>query len=217
MTATNAGRDRRGRRFLLAGAAAGPLFFAVVVAQALTRPGFSIARHPLSLLSAGSAGWVQCVNFAIAGLLACAGAKGLIRPARSRFGSAWGPYCVGVFGIGTVLAGLFAPDPAFGFPPGTPEGVPQAMSTHSMLHGLCFDAAFLALIVATAIFGFGYRRCRLRGFAAFSFSCSIALPALVAGGLTAGSGLGSWFFAAGAVGFCWLTAVCLEMARANDA
>ena len=47
-------------KFLLAcGLALAPLFYVVVVAQMLTRTGFDIGRHPLSLLSLGDAGWIQ--------------------------------------------------------------------------------------------------------------------------------------------------------------
>ena len=44
------------RALLAAGVVAGPLFYVMVGIQALTRPGFDIRRHPLSLLSLGDLG-----------------------------------------------------------------------------------------------------------------------------------------------------------------
>lgn len=64
-------------RLLAAGIVAGPVFYAGVIAQMLTRAGFHIVRHPLSLLSLGKFGWIQAINFIATGLLACAGAVGL--------------------------------------------------------------------------------------------------------------------------------------------
>jgi len=41
------------------GVLAGPFYVIVVLAQALTRPGFDLARHDASLLSNGPLGWIQ--------------------------------------------------------------------------------------------------------------------------------------------------------------
>ena len=68
-------------KFLLAcGVALGPLFYVVVVAQIVTRTGFDISRHPLSLLSLGDAGWIQITNFILTGLLAIACSTLLVEP-----------------------------------------------------------------------------------------------------------------------------------------
>ncbi|MFF5259997.1 hypothetical protein ACFY4C_13695 [Actinomadura viridis] len=40
-------------RLLIAGAAAGPLFFASALTQMVTREGFDITRHPISQLATG--------------------------------------------------------------------------------------------------------------------------------------------------------------------
>ena len=42
------------RRLLACGIVAGPLFLVVALVQALTRDGFDLSRHPISLLSLGS-------------------------------------------------------------------------------------------------------------------------------------------------------------------
>ena len=64
---------------LACGVVAGPLFIAVALLQALTRQGFDLGRHPLSLLSLGELGWIQITNFVVAGLLTVAFAVGLRR------------------------------------------------------------------------------------------------------------------------------------------
>jgi hypothetical protein len=50
---------RLGRFLLICGVVAGPFFYLVVLLQMATRKGFDITRHPISLLSLGSGGWVQ--------------------------------------------------------------------------------------------------------------------------------------------------------------
>ncbi|MFD0884578.1 DUF998 domain-containing protein, partial [Streptosporangium algeriense] len=67
------------RSLLTCLAVAAPLWAAVSLAQVATREGFDLLRHPLSALSNGSLGWLQIVNFLLAGLLTVAGASGLRR------------------------------------------------------------------------------------------------------------------------------------------
>src|SRR5215831_7565091 len=72
------------RMLLACGIVAGPLFTVVGLTQALTRPGFDITRHALSLLSNGELGWIQVCNFLLTGLLfvACAVGMRQLRPPR---------------------------------------------------------------------------------------------------------------------------------------
>lgn len=132
---------------LACGLVAGPLYLAVGLAQALTRDGFDLTRHALSLLENGSLGWIQITNFLIAGLLSIASAVGLRRVLAGYPGGTWGPRLVGVYGIGQILAGIFRADPVDGFPPGTPAG-PGTVSWHGMLHIASFGIGFLCLIAA---------------------------------------------------------------------
>ena len=69
--------DPTTRALVTAGVVAGPLFVAVGLVQVLTREGFDLTRHPLSLLSLGELGWVQIANFIVAGVLMLAFAGGL--------------------------------------------------------------------------------------------------------------------------------------------
>lgn len=73
------GAARTSGRLLLAGALAGPLFFASAIAQMLTREGFDITRHPISQLSTGDLGWIQILTFVLAGAGALALAAGVRR------------------------------------------------------------------------------------------------------------------------------------------
>ena len=57
------------RILLLCGAIAGPLFILTVLIQDYTVPAFNPRLQALSLLSLGEWGWVQIVNFVLAGVL----------------------------------------------------------------------------------------------------------------------------------------------------
>jgi len=66
--------------FLLAAAVlAGPLFLATTLLQFAMKADIDPTIHPLSMLSLGTAGWIQITNFIVAGLLVLASATGLRR------------------------------------------------------------------------------------------------------------------------------------------
>ncbi|WP_169734227.1 DUF998 domain-containing protein [Hamadaea tsunoensis] len=141
-------RPAERRPALNAGAAAGPLFLAVAILQAVTRPGFDLLRHPVSLLSLGDLGWLQIANFIATGLLFLAGAVGLRRSLGAGPASRWAPILVGTLGVALVVGGVFTPDPALAFPPGTPDGRPATMSFHGTVHAIAPAVGFVALAVA---------------------------------------------------------------------
>lgn len=62
---------------LICGMIAGPFYIVVGLIQALTRPGFDLLHHDLSLLANGSLGWIQTTNFILSGLLVLAFALGM--------------------------------------------------------------------------------------------------------------------------------------------
>ncbi len=76
-------KARSTRALLIAGAVAGPLYILLVVAQAPTRDGFDIRRHPASVLSNGDQGGIQIGNFLATGLLFVAFDVGLSRASTS--------------------------------------------------------------------------------------------------------------------------------------
>jgi len=93
------------RNLLFCGIVAGPLFIGASLAQAFTRTGFDLARHPISLLGLGSLGWIQIANFVVCGVLYVLGAVGLraaLRPGRSQ---RWGPLFIGITGVHGTLTG----------------------------------------------------------------------------------------------------------------
>jgi hypothetical protein len=116
--------DPTTRALVTAGVIAGPLFVAVGLVQVLTREGFDLTRHPLSLLSLGDLGWIQIANFIVAGALMLAFAVGTRQSLGDGPGRTWAPVLFALYGVGLVLGGAFTADPALGFPVGTPDGYP---------------------------------------------------------------------------------------------
>jgi hypothetical protein len=70
------------RLLLTGGVMAGPIYILIGLAQILTRAGFDVTRHPLSMMSLGDLGWIQIANFIVTGLLVIAGAIGLRQAAQ---------------------------------------------------------------------------------------------------------------------------------------
>lgn len=130
-----------------AGLIAGPLFLVVWAAQAFTREGFDPSRHPASLLSLGSLGWVQIANFIVTGLLFVACGIGM----RSKL--------VALVGTGLIIAGAFPTDAGAGFPVGAPAGAP-AMSWHGVVHEVGFAVTTVSWIVLCIVYA---RRREMRG------------------------------------------------------
>ena len=175
-------------------AAAGPLWAVVSIAQAATRDGFDITRHPLSLLSTGSLGWVQITNFIVAGVLTVVGASGLRRALAGRPGGVWAPRLIRVAGIGQIAAGVLVMDPIT---------TPQApMSWHSLGHMVAGTLSFNALIAACYVLARTYAKAGARGMAV---AAVVSGTALFAGNLWCATGgvLGSLVLAVGAI-----TALC---------
>jgi Protein of unknown function (DUF998) len=168
------------KTLLACGAVAGPLFVLVGFAVALTRSGFELSKHPLSLLSVGDLGWIQIANFVVAGLLFVASAVGVRRALHHGRAGTWGPWLIGVFGVSLVAGGVFVADPALGFPPGTPEGVPEKISWHAMLHAVAPVTGFLALSLACFVFArraFGLGQ---RAWAVTSIAVGVGIQILAA-------------------------------------
>ena len=140
------------RWFLWCGVIAGPIYVILAGTQAVTRDGFELTRHPISLLSNGDFGWVQILNFVIAGVLVNAAALGLRGTITSGPGHIWGPILIGIYGVGLIGSGVFVADPQDGFPPGTPAGDPVDATFSGAMHFMAGGIAFLALIIACFVF-----------------------------------------------------------------
>ncbi|MFF0306001.1 DUF998 domain-containing protein [Streptosporangium sp. NPDC004379] len=164
-------------RLLMCGVIAGPLFLATVLVQALTREGFDVTRHPLSLLSLGNAGWVQIANFTVTGALYVACAAGLRRALRPGRAGTWGPPLVGVLGVGLVMGGVFLTDAGAGFPPGAPAGAPE-ITWHGALHGAGAMVAFTGMSVGCLVFARRFAALRRWGWVTACAATAVAVLAL---------------------------------------
>jgi hypothetical protein len=202
------------RTLLGCGAAAGPLFVSAVVAQALTRPGFSLTRDAASLLDNGPWGWVQAANFIVTGLLFIAAAAGLRRTLSAGRGSRWAPRLLTITGAGLIGGGIFHPDPSSGFPPGTPPGASAVSSWHGAAHQVCGSAAFLALIVFCFVLARRYQASGQRGLAACSAAAGVLCTAGVA---TGGAPYGSLtLFAGVSIALLWASFTAARLVTAHS-
>jgi hypothetical protein len=168
------------RALLTCGVVAGPLYVVVALLQVLFRDGFNLSRHPLSLLSLGNWGWIQITNFVFGGLLAIVFAIGLRRTLRPGRGATWAPLLVGGYGLGLITGGVFVADAALGFPPGTPDGIPDHFSWHGLLHAFAPPLASLSLIAACFVLVRRFVGSGQRGWAAYSAVTGVACLALAA-------------------------------------
>jgi Protein of unknown function (DUF998) len=166
------------RELLACGIIAGPLFVVASLVQAFTRTGFDLGRHPISLLSLGSLGWVQIANFVVSGVLYVAGAVGLREALRPGRGSTWAPRLVAITGVGLIVAGVFTADAGAGFPPGAPVGAPT-MSWHGLLHEVGFVLSFGGAIAACGVFARRYSALGRRGWAVAAVTTVVAVVVIV--------------------------------------
>lgn len=202
-----AGTPRPG--LLYCGAAAALLFHALVLVQALLRPGYDLVRLPLSLLALGPWGWVQTLNFLMTGLLLV----GLAVGTRHAQGSGPRPLVGGVllafYGVGMVVAALYPSDPENGFPLGASR--PEALSRDAQMHGMGFLIAQVSLILACLVFAYGFARLGARRWAAYCLATALCVPAGIVLAFALEQTRGLAFFATGALGLCWAAALGLKL------
>jgi len=203
---------------LACGAIAGPLFVTAFVVQGATRPDYNPLRHSISTLALGSEfGWIQILNFVIAGLLTMAFAVGTRRVLRPQNGSTWGPLLIGLYAVGLLGAGLFVTDPDAGYPPGTQAKI-QDPSLHGVLHNLSTGLGLPALLAASFVFARWFAARGEGGWALYSavsgavFLISVVLASY---GFPRTEGLGEvgglFQRIAVACGWAWLTALAIYL------
>lgn len=197
------------RRLLIGGLLSGPLFVAVAAAQVLTREGFDLSRHPISLLSLGELGWIQVANFVVAGGLAIGFAIGVRRVLRAGRGARWIPILIGIYGAGLVAGGIFVADPALGFPPGTPDGIPSTFSWHGTIHAIAPPVAFLALIGACFVLARRDAADRRHGWAVYGALTGVA--AFVLSAPIPPEGASIRLAVAVAIGAAWVSALAVRL------
>jgi hypothetical membrane protein len=165
---------------------AGPVYVTVALAQALTRDGFDLTRHPWSMLSNGAHGWIQITNFFLTGLMVIAFAVGLRRALDGGVGARWAPRLVAAYGLSLIAAGAFRADPGLGFPVGTPAG-PGPVSWHGTLHFAAGCIGFSCLAAACFVVA---RRFAAEGRPSWARFSRVAAGAFLAGFAMVASGSG---------------------------
>ena len=199
------------RPLLRCGVVVGALYLTVGVIQGLVRDGFDFRRHALSHLANGPGGWVQTANLAVCGLMVVGAAIGIARVLQSR-AAGW---LLGCFGAGMVVAAIFPTDPVDGFPPGTPLGVPTAMSTSALVHLASGAIGFVTLAASCFVVARAMSRRKQPSMARLSFVCGLAVligffaPVAIPSG--PGGIAGIWF--AVVVGWAWLAVTSTRLMR----
>jgi hypothetical protein len=163
------------KRLLICGLIAGPLFTILWIIESFTRADYNPLRHPVSSLALGDFGWMQVVNFIVAGLLMIAFALGLRLALRSQRGSSLGPLLVAIWGMGLLGAGIFVTDPVSGYPPGSPDLLVNP-TAHGALHDQFSLIGFAALTVACFVFRYRFAGGGERGWAVYSVITGILFP-----------------------------------------
>jgi hypothetical membrane protein len=135
------------RVLLACGVVGPPLFIVTFLIEGATRPHYSAWRNYVSSLGAGPGGAAQVANFIVYGLLSVAFVVGLRRVFSSGKGSIAGPFLLGIYGLGLLVAGVFVTDPSLGYPPNPPTSALHTV--HGMIHGLAGLAVFTSLAAAS--------------------------------------------------------------------
>lgn len=162
---SRAGRRRAG---LWAGVVGPTLFVVVFLVEGAIRPGYDAMRLQVSYLSLGEGGWVQVASFLVTGVLLLVFSGALRNVLGTGAGATLAPLGVALAGAGTIIAGLFSTMPAFGYPPGTPEGFPTEISSTAYLHVLGAFCFFGGMIVAPLAMARRFRREHDTGWVVYS-------------------------------------------------
>ncbi|MGW4797130.1 DUF998 domain-containing protein [Nonomuraea sp. NPDC004297] len=206
------------RRLLLgSGILAGPVYVAVALAQAFTREGFDLARHPWSFLANGDLGWIQTLNFVLTGLATIAAAAGLRDALAPGRGARWVPLLLGAFGASMLGAAAFPADPAMGFPAGTPQG-PGVVTSSGTLHMAVGGVGFLCAVAACYVLASRHARDGRPGWAWYSRLTGTlflgAFAGIASGGAVPGANV---TFIVGILAlWSWLSLVSLDLSRSSS-
>lgn len=207
-------RDAAITRSLLGwGVVAGPFYLIVGLVLALTRPGFDLTAHALSLLTLGEGGWMQRANLVLSGLMVLAAAYGIFRAIRSGRGLAISALAA-VYGAGLLLSALFRPDPVADFPPEA-SAVEATASTAGILHLVFGALGFIALAAAALAYAAWMRADSVPG----PRWPAIGLAVLIVAGFVGGAALATnpagvaLLWLAVVAGWLWLALACARIYR----
>jgi hypothetical protein len=129
---------------LVVGMAAAVVFVAVLLIEGALRPGYDPIYHTGSELELGERGWIQRASFLQLGVGMWAFAAGV----HGTTGSVATGLLLAVFGLGSLVAGVFPPDPVRGYPPGAPSGPPTELTLQHKIHQAAGPIMFLAIFGA---------------------------------------------------------------------
>jgi Protein of unknown function (DUF998) len=169
-----AAQQVRTTSWLWAGIVSGPLFVTLSFTQIPFREGFDLTKHAFSFLLLGPTGWLQACNFVLAGVLYGTCGLGLRHTLRGRTGRST-QALITAMGMGMIVAGLFPPDPSYGYPEGAPAGVPDQLSISGIVHALAFVVSMLCWCALLVVLGLWLRRRRSRGWATVALTTAVAL------------------------------------------
>lgn len=162
-----------------AGLLAAVLFVAITLVEIFVRPGFSIQRHAISMLSLGERGWLMAAVFIISGFLTLVFALGFWQAS----GAVFATVLLALYGAGLVLAGIFPAPAGMGFPPGTPEDMQPVMDRGATIHSIAFMLAFGALILASLALGLHYWQAGATPLGVTFLAIGLAIPGLIGIGM----------------------------------
>jgi hypothetical protein len=165
----------RSHALLAGGVIAASLFVVLWAAHAVTRDGFRLTYHPMSLLSLGDWGCVQVANFIVVGLLVVGGGIGLGRRLGPGRLVRWIRGFIVLIGVGLVVSGLFATDAGAGFPAGAPDGAP-VRSWHGAIHEAGFIVTQIAFLGAACTLAVRFAKKRR---IAWAIACAAAAIAAI--------------------------------------
>ncbi|HUZ36780.1 MAG TPA: DUF998 domain-containing protein [Streptosporangiaceae bacterium] len=161
-------------------------FYATFLIDGAVRAGYSPLDQPVSALSLGPGGWVQSASFVLFGAVGCATAFAWAATLAGGLGGTWVPRLQLLAGLAMIVTGLFAQDPANGFPLGA--ATPAHPSVHAQVHLLASYVSFLATVATLVIMARRFaREPRWRGWASatviavvWMIGCLAAFGALTA-------------------------------------
>jgi len=113
----------------------------------------------------------------LAGLLSLAFGQGVKRVWAGR--QRLIPLLISGYGVGLIATGAFLVDPGEGFPPGTPDGLPDQLSWHGGVHAVAPPAAFGCLVGSCFVFARRYEKEGRRGWAAYSAATGVLAGVLI--------------------------------------
>jgi hypothetical protein len=148
-------------------------------------------------------------NLALTGLMVVAASVGIGRMVPKSRVATW---ALAVFGLGMIVSAIFRADPMDGFPPGTLQGMPTAISKSGLIHFAAGGVSFLALAISGLAMAWTLRRQNASGLALLSLVSGLTVLVGFFGGMALQ--LGVWgIWAAVVMGWIWLSSLSFSLRR----